>query len=102
MSRKMKRLASADLSLDGLRVADGGLLRVLAECAAGASLSQQVPVLVQLDLELRELLQGIVAGVGLRPQSSVSADEAALTEDRIILHDWDAFHDGVPSSFSYR
>ena len=49
------------------------MLGIVTALAAGASLSQQVPVLIQLDLELDEPPSVIVAGSGFSRNRCSSA-----------------------------
>src|SRR5215470_1634445 len=50
------RRRSAGVALDGLLVAQAGLPGILPELPLGAALAQQVPPLIQLDLDPPKLL----------------------------------------------
>ena len=71
---------SAAVVLHGARVADRGLLRVLPELAPRPALPEQVPALVQLDLEAGKVgvlgLMGDLAGAQPLAKGVLLVDEA--------------------------
>ena len=71
---------SAAVVLHGAGVADRGLVRVLSELAPSPTLPEQVPALVQLDLDTSEIgvldLAGDLAGTQPPPEIVLLLDEA--------------------------
>src|SRR5262245_16998299 len=73
-------LGSARVALDGALVPDGGLVRVLTGVAAGPSLVEQVPALVERHLELGEPL-----AVGIRRLAAPLALEQLVLLAREVV-----------------
>ena len=88
-------LASAAVVLHGAGVPDRGLVRVLPELAPCPALPEQVPALVQLDLDTGEVgvldLAGDLAGAQPLPEVVLLLDEALdVGLDVLVAH---AAHD---------
>ena len=71
--------------LDDLRRANLRVLRVKPDIAKGTSLAQEVPALIQFDLDLREPLTIALGKLPLVVQSVFLCDKALnIIEDRLI------------------
>lgn len=69
---------SAQVALDGVGVALGGVVGVAAGVAQGSALAVQVPEPVELDADLLELFAQRCDGVGLLGQLSLAMAQLAL------------------------
>src|SRR4051794_33953121 len=75
------------VALDGLGVADVGLLGVLSELPPGPALAQEVPTLVELDLERLIALMVLGRAVGPLVELVLFVDEVLdVVKDALVVH----------------
>src|SRR5947209_4901999 len=75
------------VALDGLGIADVGLLGVFPELPAGPALAQEIPTLIELDLERVVALMVLGRAVGLLVELVLLVDEVLdMVKDALVVH----------------